>query len=671
MRSRLLPLLILAMFAVAACSAEEAPAEPKPREQGGRETAEAVLERHKTFMGRAHWALHRNAFGIWQQGDDGGALSLLQRGEPFALRLEWHRTARDSNSVMTVTDGRVVRTPLSLMAVSGVPLPPPPDPDVATIRASLEQAFFLAALFHDPTHTRGHVGYLGRGTLKERAGAGDDPKPGTAVETLRFDTPAGTVWLAHFDAVSGALVETEEVWTTRSRWMRFTDHREVDGVRFPYRWTLFTEGDRAPLVVAFSVWGHGKPTGDGMFAVAPQPDMTRPHDGGVIEFAPMTVPGSAQVIARDLRINDGPLIAAVVDTGADSLSIHPELAAGLRLPPCTPWAIGTIGGSTQVGRAFVLALAHGAHVERQFVASVLQPPSISQLPMDRQPGCVWGGAELNEFSPVFDFAKGRLQFRGAKPAPLDGKSVVHVPLLVRRPGRPLRDVEITVGGRALRVLLDTGSSPTLRLTTGGLRALGLPDTRDAWRARGEAFATSLVGASGELIEEFVVRFQDVAVGPVLYEAPLVHLIFDDRAGAGGSTFLGLLGGGAFLPFDRAGIDASRERLELQAGSKVIAGENGAVRVLAPAAWLGLMVVSALATAPDAGLRVPRIADVADGSPAALRGLRPGSALLAIDGVSCADRSAADINRSLWLPPGASVELRVREENGDELRVRLP
>lgn len=671
MRSGLLPLLVLAMLAVAACSAEEATAEPKPLEQGGREAAAAILAKHREFLGRAPAALHSHAFGIWQRGQASGSLRLLQRGEPFALRIEWHPMMPHAESTMVVTDGRIVRTPLSLMAVTGTPLPPPPDPDVATIRASLEQAFFLAALFHDPKHTRGRVGHLGRGVLKERAGAGDDPKTGTAVETLRFDTPAGSVWLAHFDLVRGALLEAEEVWDANPRWMRFGDHREVDGVRFPHRWILGRDVDPAPLVVAFSTWGHGKPTGHGMFAVATQPDMTRPHNGGSLELAPVTIPGSAHVIARDLRANDGPFVAAVVDTGADSLSIHPELAARLRLPPCTPWATGTIGGATPVARAFVLALAHGAHLERQLVATVLQPPSISQLPMDRQPVFVWGGAEWNEFSPVLDFAAGLLRFRGASPAPLDGKDVAQVPLLVRRPGRPLRDVEIAVGGHTLRVLLDTGSSPTLRLNAGGLRALGLPETREAWRARGEVFATSVLGASGEVLDEFVVRFPDVALGPVVFEAPLVHLMFDDRAGAGGSTFLGLLGGGALLPFARAGIDASRERLELQAGPGVIAGENGALRVPAPPAWLGLMVVSAFAAAPDAGLRVPRIADVAEGSPAALRGLRPGTALLAIDGVSCVDHSAAEVNRRFWLAPGASVELRVREENGDELRVRLP
>lgn len=410
---------------------------------------------------------------------------------------------------------------------------------------------------------------------------------------------------------------------------------------------------------------------EAMFAGGPAEQLAEPSLGGSIELAPMTIPGSAHLIARDLRPNQGPLVAAVFDTGADALIVHPELARSLALPACAPWRIGTLGGATDVMRGFLESLTHGGHRERQLVVTVLEPPWIPQLPTDQQPGLIWGGEDLLAASPVLDFAAGRLRFRGAAATPLAGEHIVRVPLHRRRAGRPLHDLEINLGGKTLRVLLDTGSAPTLRITKHGLHALGLPDTPEPWIARGDVFATSVAGAAGENAVEYVARFPDVSVGKLRFVKPLVHLVFDERVGADGAGFDGLLGAGALSVFARVGLDSVHGQIEFDPGEGVTIDADGVLVVPAPPDWPGLFLTSSLASTPSGRNRYPMIAAVAPGSPAAQRGLQADSVVLAIDGEDCAGHSAADVNRRFWLAPGASVELRVRDADGSERSVRLP
>lgn len=170
-------LFISAFLFSAGCSREDEPATPnEPRPGSVTETPESgaasirrVLDHNRAFLGQLPAALDLQAFGLWQRGPLSGSLRLLQRARPFALREEWHPLDRATPSVMTATDGRYAYRPQPLAVGLGMVADAPMPLGSDSTRATLEDAFFLAALYFDPALTRGHVGHIGAGVLRQRS----------------------------------------------------------------------------------------------------------------------------------------------------------------------------------------------------------------------------------------------------------------------------------------------------------------------------------------------------------------------------------------------------------------------------------------------------------------------------------------------------------------------
>lgn len=639
-----------------------------------------ILRRHTDSFGDAA-AMRGGDLYLSARATTGGRefrLRILVRREPFAYREEW--IPLEGQAKVFVSDGRHAWVPTHLLTEPGQPGAPLAGPGAITV---LEHAFCDGLLYLDPRVTTGRANFDGNSRLDLPRELPKDVERDIDVQQTHFVTPAGTLLMFHFHAEDGRLLqiaqpEVEPAWFVRfGRWKKF-DQLWLPSLRVASRFDALAKPDLDTVEVddVRVVPRHA----DAFFAGSPEQPLPRVMDAGPLRVLPHTVPGMGHIVVTEMRVGSQPGVVMLIDTGADACSVTPQLAQAQPLLPLGRQRLMTATGMVETRRAWIDEFAFGERRVLQLPVSCLEMPTIFALPPDQAPGFLLGGAELFRASPVFDFAAGRLWLRGAPVTPLarftgrepasskPGDRVVTIPFATKRIGGHTFDVEIEIGGKKLPALFDTGFPAPLRLHVEALEHFGLPTDRAAWLARG-ALPTTSAGAGGGTSNELYVTLPELRLGPVVYEQPIVQISFL-RGLPAARMHIAIVGSGALLGCTRVGLDDERQQLELEFGEGVAREANGRWRVSAPGVLLGLAVGSPATIARGWPFSFPAIGEVAPGSAAARAGLTVEDRLIAIDGRSCEGAPAWSWNRSLWLQPGASVELTVRSPAGAERKVEL-
>lgn len=640
-----------------------------------------ILRRHADSFGDAA-AMRGGDLYLWARATTGGRefrLRILVRREPFAYREEW--IPLEGEGRVFVSDGRHAWVPTSPLTEPGQPGAPLAGPGAITV---LEHAFCDGLLYLDPRVTAGRANFDGNSRLDLPRELPKDIEHDVDVQQIHFVTTAGTLLMFQFDAKDGRLLhiaqpEVEPAWFVRfGRWKKF-GQLWLPTLRVASRFDPRAKPDLDTVEVddVRVVPRHPDP----FFAGSPEQPLAPAMDAGPLRLLPHTVPGMGHFVVTEMRVGSQPGVVMLVDTGAGACSVTPRLARAQRLLPLGRQRLVTATGIVEARRAWIDELAFGERRVLQLPVSCLELPAIFALPPDQAPGFLLGGAELFRASPVFDFAAGRFWLRGAPVTPLaqfagrgpapgtPGARIVSIPFATKRLGGDTFDIEIEIGGKRLAALFDTGFPAPLRLHAEALAHVGLPTDRAAWLARG-ALPTTSVGAGGGTSDDLYATLPELRLGPIVYDRPIVQISFLKGLPAA-RKHIAIVGTGALLCCTRVGLDDERQQLELELGDGVAREADGRWRVSAPGVALGLTVGSPETIARDRPFSLPQVQEVAPGSAAARAGLVVEDRLVAIDGKSCEGAPAWSWNRSLWLQPGASVELTVRSPAGTERKVKLP
>jgi hypothetical protein len=638
---------------------------------------EAALEASGDFLGEGRFESVR---GVYR-------LRVLVRREPFAVREEYLHAdwepGRPAMALVTDLHGAWQASPSGPGATPVLALP------FSSALPLMQRAAAWGLLLRPSDSLPGAQAFPPPFAMPDAPFFHDDFAEAREALTIAVHGPAGLTPNAWFDALDGRWLGWQiGPLSDGLHRLRVGRWRDAAGLRLPSAFLDFTDAGLIDAVFLERLEG-GLRHDPGLFDVRPEAGRPPgPVDVGPLHAAPADVPGSLRLFAGDLRLNGLGPVWGLLDTGADKLVVDEELVGRLALPYISPTRFKVLVGEATAAQHWLDRLAFGRLEQAQLLA-VSHVLPFPQDMWDVGPiGLIVGSLALRSLNPVLDLRNGRLLARGAAPAPLAtlpdaaGAALAACALHADLDDADSWLVEVELGGRRVRALFDTGSLTLLRLSPAGLLALGLPTVRPDWERRG-AWPYHSFGAAGSEADDLLVQLDEVrlpATTPdgrplsIVFLRPWVLVAPADARGSGPEHFGAIVGAAALQPFARAGLDATRSLLELQAGPGVAAaGAAGAARwvVPAPGMFLGFSLASGRdATDPTPGAP-PRVLDVDAGLPAARAGLRPGDRLLAIDGVACAGRSLADLVQSLWLVEGRSVRLTLRRGDGSPFDVTLP
>jgi hypothetical protein len=419
---------------------------------------------------------------------------------------------------------------------------------------------------------------------------------------------------------------------------------------------------------------------DARFAGDPEPRRTQAQAVAPLRVLHSALPGSGYLVVQDVRLNAAAPTSAVFDTAADRIYIYKSLSRAAALPLLGRSVADTTTGRSGTARCWIdlLRLGDAPLVQRR--GSTFPAGTMPELLPDEQPAVVLGAAALRDDAPVFDLKDGRLVLRPSPAPPLEPLSgepdVLHVPLVPEADGGEFVFVDVRLGDRTARLILDTGMPYDARLSRGALAALGLPETRAEWLSRGAVPFAPSDGKDGSLLLDLLVRLDALELpcreGSIVLQQPWVLLSGKELDGAQDALpFDGLLGTGALLPFARIGWQPAAGVLELQPGPDVRAEAPGRWVVPPRGEFLGFTL--AAPTHPEsAGLDgLPHLLRVSEGTAAAAAGLRAGDALATVGGESCRGLSPSDYWARLWPAAGTRIGIEVLRADGATLVVELP
>ncbi len=519
---------------------------------------------------------------------------------------------------------------------------------------------------------------IGRGRLEAQPGLPPDLAGERGAEMLSVGTPVGTAWQCFIDD-EGRLHGLFDRSVGAGTWIRYGRWRAFDGLTLP---TLRVQGHAGVSALGTLRIDHvatGRTADAALFAGDPLPAPAATVNAAAIAVLPGPTPGSAHLVLPRVVVHSAAgrhAAPALLDTGAEFIAVAPDSAARLQLVPlATAETIGALGSLTS-RHVWFDAIEVGQARFVQVLGLVTPFPPLPELASGEQAAMVLGGAHLLRSSPVLDLRREQLWLRGRPVQPLAESAageagagerpvVMTTPLRRCGPGRHAVEVDLSVDDGRLTVMLDTGCSELLMIAPRGLRRLGWPLTRQAWIERG-AVSLDISGAGGLTGEMLLVRVGSVQLAGLRFARPFILVAPPGPdARAFDPPYEGLLGTGALLALERAGIDEQRMRLELEPSRELSANAKGDVVVPAPGPFLGLF----LARGSASGDGLPAVTGVVPASLAATAGVQVGDLLLAIDGESCRGQALPRVRRRLWIGSEESVKLRLRRGT-DEVEVKV-
>lgn len=171
---------------------------------------------------------------------------------------------------------------------------------------------------------------------------------------------------------------------------------------------------------------------------------------------------------------NGETVAALLDSGAQTSVVDERLAERLALPRVVgpPLVAFGVGGQTQAGRGADLRVRLGGLGLERVRAAVLALGPLGSPEAGATP-VVLGQDVLSAVVAEIDFPRRRLRLEpaGSYRPPAGAR-----PVAVRRQGRALM-ARVTVEGTEIEVVVDTGASAVLSLSSEAAEAAGLADGR--------------------------------------------------------------------------------------------------------------------------------------------------------------------------------------------------
>lgn len=246
----------------------------------------------------------------------------------------------------------------------------------------------------------------------------------------------------------------------------------------------------------------------------------------------------------------GTTVTALIDSGAQTSVIDRQLAERLGLPTAVapPMVAFGLGGEPQAGRGADLDLRLGGLRLERVRAAVLELGPLADRKGADAP-LVLGQDVLSAVIAEIDFPGRRLRLRTPE-RHVTPEGAAEAP--VRKRGRALL-ATVRIEGAAIEVVIDTGASAALSLSSEAAGAAGLLDGRPSRRA------SSLV--LGGVSEGAVVTVERLVFAGVTRREAAVH-VFPDRPLPGFPD--GLLGVGALEDF-RVVLDHAGGRMLLAPG----------------------------------------------------------------------------------------------------------
>jgi hypothetical protein len=631
---------------------------------------EAILARHKRSLGDAAGLRSKNLYSLRTLRNERGQVvrvRSLVRARPFGFRQEAMPIEPTGPGFVRVTDGRHAWLSPGLMpdlVAVGAPL------QSRAAMMLLEQAFVEGFLYLDRERIPPVANPPILWTLPPWPGLPEGFAQQPKVQTVPYRTPAGSMLQLHFDLEDGRLHEVSQTdvlphWRLRyGAWKEYGGFHlpSVRAVTFPGAGGAYVE-ERSTLDELRVVDSHPEI----FFAGNPAQSLPAEQPAGTLLVLPDTLPGSGVLVLDEVSVNRSQPVRALLDLGATDSAIEVGLADALRLPQAGTGAHSGMHATREdFVHRFIDEITFGQRRVLQVPRAAIPLPLILALHADRRPGLLLGNTELLADSPVFDLRRGLLYLRAAPAIPLaevgrrrlpvlEPGRVIEIAAAEPRRGRQQIQVPVTIGGKVLTALIDTGLPPILRLQGTGLARLDWPARSDKWLERGALPVPTWSGPG--LANDLAVQIDELRLGGVVYQRPWV-LIADPKVPEAVKSDA-ILGCGAFLPFRRFGWNDGKQVVEVE-----WAEAEGEMVVPCAGTFLGMTIASGSAKPAKEVEALPLVLHVAEGSAAARAGVRAGERVKTIDGVECGRIELRERLRKLW---GAGLRLTLMDGIGGKQR----
>ena len=443
-------------------------------------------------------------------------------------------------------------------------------------------------------------------------------------------TPAGgrpfEIWI---DAATFLIDRTVEKAAKETRTTFFSDYREVNGLKLPFRLRVTNGETRFDQIVTYEAYEINPEMDAAKFEV-PQ---VRADDfsiaGGATSVAiPFELINNH--IYVDVRVNDLPL-RVMLDTGGVNI-LAPETAQALKLASEGSFQARGIGETTEsFGLTRVQEVQIGGATVRNQVFYVMPFRDLEKVEGVPQTGVV-GFEVFKRFVVRIDYAQRQvtLLLPDAFQAPA-GATVVPFTFNEMTP-----QVEGKIDGIPGKFTIDTGSRATLWVNRPFAEKHSLFDKPGK---KIEALAGWGVGGQGRGL---VTRAGLLELGDVRVPAPVTSIALQQRGSMADPYLAGNVGGGILRRFTVT-FDYGRQKIYFEPNASNAQEDTWDRSGL----WLNRA---------DAGYRVE---DVVADSPAAAAGLKVGDLVLAVNGRKATELPVAEAREILKSAPGTRVRLQVK------------
>ncbi|HBL26160.1 MAG TPA: hypothetical protein DD490_04920 [Acidobacteria bacterium] len=436
-----------------------------------------------------------------------------------------------------------------------------------------------------------------------------------------------------FDAATGLHDRTVEQTAKETRTTSFSDHREVAGLRLPFRLRVTNGDPQFDQLVTYELY-EVNPEIDAARLTAPKPrlDDVSLADGALSTTLPFELINNH--IYVDVQVNGRPL-RVMLDTGGVNV-LTPASAEALGLQGEGSFQARGTGEKTEsFGLTRVNEVRIGAATVRDQVFYVMPFRDLDKVEGVPLSGLV-GFEVFKRFVVRIDYAARRLTLTRPD-AFQEPPGAVAVPFTF---DEMTPQIEGKLDGIAGKFTIDTGSRSSLDVTRPFAETHRLADKPGK---KIEALAGWGLGGG---VRGLVTRSGLLELGPVQVPAPVTTLALQKRGSLTDPYVAGNVGGGILRRFTVT-FDYQRQQIWFEPnaahGEEDVWDRSGL--------WLNR---------GDDGYRVE---DVVHGSPAAAAGLQVGDTVLTVEGKQAKDLPLAEARDLLKGAPGTRVHLQVKTGDG--------